>query len=172
MKLVTLLCGKWKRERCWWGKTNFIFFKACLFVTTGAWAYSRNCAQGPEYWCRDASTAEECGAVQHCQQTSWREKGNDKKQMTTSETAHMLCNVLVQASHELLGDGSINVDSIKQYLRQDCAQLPHQNNLIQQVRKKIELMLECIFCFISVKWLWISIFLIFFVILKVARYDP
>jgi hypothetical protein len=55
--------------------------------------------------------------------------------MTTSETAHMLCNVLVQASTELLADNSMNTDSVKQFLRKDCAKLPNKNNLIGQVRK-------------------------------------
>jgi hypothetical protein len=54
--------------------------------------------------------------------------------MTTSETAQMLCNVLVQASTELLGDGTVNANSIKEYLRRDCTKLPAENNLIQQVR--------------------------------------
>jgi saposin len=108
-----------------------------LVITTGTWAYSSDCAKGPKYWCRDAATAENCGATRHCQQTVWREKENKKNSMTTSETAEMLCNVLVQASTELLADGTVNVDSIKEYLRQDCAKLPHQNNLIQQVRKFI-----------------------------------
>jgi hypothetical protein len=55
--------------------------------------------------------------------------------MTNSETAQMLCSVLVQASTELLADGSMNVNSIKQSLRQDCIKLPHQNKLIQKVNE-------------------------------------
>jgi hypothetical protein len=118
---------------------NRIFiFKVVLFITTRAWAYSPDCAKGPEYWCRDASTAKDCGAVQHCQQTVWRENEDNKQSMTTSETAEMLCTVLVQASTQLLADKTIEIDSIKQYLRQDCTKLPDQNNLIQQVMKKIE----------------------------------
>ncbi len=101
-------------------------------ITTGAWAYSQDCAKGPEYWCRDASTAKDCGAVHHCEQTVWRER---KPSLTTAETAQMLCNVLVQASTELLADRSIDVDSIKPYLRQDCTKLPDQNGLIHQVKK-------------------------------------
>jgi saposin len=106
-----------------------------LLITTGTWAYSSDCAKGPEYWCRDVSTAEDCGAVRHCQQTIWRENEINKKPMTNSETAQMLCNVLVQASKELLADGSMNFNSIKQSLRQDCIQLPHQNQLIQKVNE-------------------------------------
>ena len=55
--------------------------------------------------------------------------------MTTSETTDMLCNVLVQASTKLLADGSINSNSIKPYLRNDCTKLPKQNNLVEQVRE-------------------------------------
>jgi hypothetical protein len=56
--------------------------------------------------------------------------------MTISETAEMLCNVLVQASTKLLADGSVNVNSIKPYLRRDCTKLPDENNIIQQVSEK------------------------------------
>lgn len=105
----------------------------CLSVATGTWAYSRDCAKGPEYWCRDASTAKDCGAVQHCEQTIWKEKHQPQKSSATGETAQMLCNVLVHASHELLAGSSVNADSIKEYLRQDCTKLPNQKNLVQQV---------------------------------------
>ena len=57
--------------------------------------------------------------------------------MTTRETAEMLCNVLVQASTTLLVDKSIQSESIRQYLRDDCAKLPNENNLVQNVRKPI-----------------------------------
>ncbi|UJR26421.1 hypothetical protein I4U23_007753 [Adineta vaga] len=122
MKLLTLLC---------------VF----LSITTGSWAYSLDCVKGPEYWCRDASTAKDCDAVEHCQQTVWQGKDNSKKTSTTSETAHMLCNVLVHASSELLSGNSINIDSIKEYLRQDCTKLPDQNNLIQQCQMAVDIYL-------------------------------
>ncbi len=114
-----------------------LYVEAFLLITTGTWANSRNCAEGPEYWCRDAATAKACGAVRHCEQTVWREKEMNKQSILTGETAEMLCNVLVQASAELLADDSINVNSIKQHLRHDCTKLPDENNLIQQVRKRI-----------------------------------
>ena len=114
-----------------------------LSFTTGTWAYSRECAKGPEYWCRDASTAEDCGAVHHCEQTVWKEKHQPKKSSATSETSQMLCNVLVHASHELLTGSSVNVDSIKEYLRQDCTKLPHQKNLVQQVSINIFVSIIC-----------------------------
>jgi saposin len=116
-------------------KIGFYIY-AVLFITTGTWAYSRDCAKGPEYWCRDAATAKACGAVRHCEQTVWRAKENKIPSMTISETNEMLCNVLVQASMKLFADGSVDVNSIKQYLRHDCTKLPNQNNLIQQVKKK------------------------------------
>ncbi len=138
-----------------------------MLITTGTWAYPRNCAKGPEYWCRDASTAEACGAVRHCEQTVWRENRNNKQSMTISETAEMLCNVLVQASNKLLSEKVIKLDSIKEYIRKDCTKIPNENNLIQHVRKYIELC-DHYFVFLSVNWLLIIIYLIFFVIFKVA----
>ena len=117
---------------------NFICL-VFLLITTGTWAYSRNCAKGPEYWCRDASTAKACGAVRHCEQTVWRENRNNKPSMTTKETAEMLCNVLVQASNKLLTENTVKFDSIREYLRQDCTNLPKDSNLVQNVGKSHEL---------------------------------
>lgn len=57
--------------------------------------------------------------------------------MTTRETAEMLCNVLVQASTALLADKSVKTHSIKRYLRDDCAKLPNENDLVQNVRKHL-----------------------------------
>lgn len=54
--------------------------------------------------------------------------------MTMSETADMLCNVLVQASNLLVNEQSVAVDSIEKRLRNDCTKLPHENNLVQQVK--------------------------------------
>ncbi|CAF3558786.1 unnamed protein product, partial [Rotaria sordida] len=122
---------------------KLIFLLSTIWlITTTTWAYSNDCAKGPEYWCRDISTAEECGAMRHCQQNVWREKENTKNSMTKSETAHMLCNVLVQATTELLTDGSIDVNSIKQYLRNDCTKLPDQNNIIHQCQMAVDLYLS------------------------------
>lgn len=139
-----------------------------LCYTSGALANSRNCAKGPEYWCRDLATAKACGAVRHCQQTVWNTKENSVPSMSNHETADMLCNVLVEASTKLLADSSMDVISIKSYLRSDCGKLPNDNNLVQQVREKqIELLFKY-FYFVSVKWLLILIYLIFFVIFKLA----
>lgn len=118
-------------------KTEFGFFLVILVFTSGSWAYSSKCSKGPEYWCRDAATAKECGAVRHCQQTVWRDNTDSKPSMTPRETAEMLCNVLVQASTALLADKSVNTQSIKQYLHDDCARLSNENNLVQNVRKYI-----------------------------------
>ncbi|CAF1045581.1 unnamed protein product [Rotaria magnacalcarata] len=114
---------------------------AIVVITTSTWAYSDECIKGPEYWCRDATTAEKCGAVDHCQRTVWNQKEADKKAITGSQTAEMLCNVLVQAANELISDTFINVNSMKQYLRQECTKLPSQNNLIQKCETAVDLYL-------------------------------
>jgi hypothetical protein len=106
-----------------------------LLIAAGAWGYSEHCAQGPEYWCRDSSTAEDCGAVRHCQQTVWLEKSTPVKSTTTGEEAEMLCNVLVQASSELLKNGLTDVTSMKQALRRNCTQLNGHKNLFRRVRR-------------------------------------
>ena len=59
-------------------------------------------------------------------------KGN-KPSAAIDETAEMLCNVLVQASKELIHDGSVKVNLLKDYLRQDCSKLPKTLNLLQKV---------------------------------------
>ena len=105
---------------------------ACFLLAINVSAYSPDCARGPEYWCRDAATAKDCGAIRHCQDTVWRDQ-QQKPSTILDETAQMLCNVLVQASKELLADKSMAVNSLKDYLRRDCAKLPNQKNLIKQV---------------------------------------
>ena len=59
-------------------------------------------------------------------------KGN-KPSAAIDETAEMLCNVLVQASKELIRDSSVKVNLLKDYLRQDCLKLPKALNLVQKV---------------------------------------
>lgn len=59
-------------------------------------------------------------------------KGN-KPSAAIDETAEMLCNVLVQASKELIHDSSVKVNLLKEYLRQDCSKLPKALNLVQKV---------------------------------------
>jgi saposin len=113
------------------------YFLAVLLFTTSTWAYPGECSKGPKYWCRDASTAADCGAVRHCQKTVWLRKGNNIKSTATSEQAQMFCNALVQASSELLTNGFMDIKSIKQYLRNDCTKLSDNNNLIRQVRKQV-----------------------------------
>lgn len=105
---------------------------ACFLFTVHVSAYSRDCARGAEYWCRDAATAKDCGATQHCQDTVWREQ-QQKPSTKIDETAQMLCNVLVQASKELLAQTPMAVNSLKDSLRRDCAKLPKQMNLIKRV---------------------------------------
>jgi hypothetical protein len=95
-------------------------------------SYSLACIQGPTYWCRDASTANECGKVLHCQQTVWQQQ-EQTKSTNHDETSQMLCNILVKASHDLLASGSIEIKSLKSLLRQDCAKLPNRKNLVQNV---------------------------------------
>ena len=70
-------------------------------------------------------------------------KGN-KPSAAIDETAEMLCNVLVQASKELIHDGSVKVNLLKEYLRQDCSKLPKALNLVQKVNLR-----EIIFFFHS-----------------------
>lgn len=45
----------------------------------------------------------------------------------------MLCNVIVQASTELLTHGFTDITAMKEYLREDCTKLPYQNKLGKQV---------------------------------------
>jgi len=66
---------------------------------------------------------------------SWHGRKNQKPTMTISETADMLCNVLVQASNLLLNEQTVDIDSIEKHLRNDCKQLPNENNLVRQVNK-------------------------------------
>lgn len=42
-------------------------------------AYRKECAVGPEYWCKSFQNAQDCGAVQHCTETIWRDDPQHKQ---------------------------------------------------------------------------------------------
>lgn len=44
-----------------------------MFTIYLASAYQQECAVGPTYWCKSFQNAQDCGAVQHCQDTIWRD---------------------------------------------------------------------------------------------------
>ena len=114
-----------------------MILKAVLLIATSAWGYADECAKGPEYWCRDASTAEDCGAVRHCQRMAWFGKNNLVKPTAIDGEAQMLCKALVQASTELLTNGVMEMNTIKQALRRNCTQIPGHKNIFRRVRVEV-----------------------------------
>lgn len=103
-----------------------------MLFTVEAWAAPSSCSKGASYWCRDETTAKECGTLMYCQQNVWQNQQKSMKNEIDS-VSQMLCKVIVQASKDLLTDRTMKIDEIKDYLRKDCSKLPNQQNLIQKV---------------------------------------
>ncbi len=55
-------------------KIIFIYFQA-LSIGLAA-SYAKECAVGPDYWCKSFENAQDCGAIRHCTDTVW---SNDNK---------------------------------------------------------------------------------------------
>ncbi|XP_078055896.1 prosaposin [Mustelus asterias] len=77
------------------------------------------CAEGPTFWCQDIRTASECGAVNHCRQTVWR-------QVTLEDAPCDLCKEVVSVMGNLLKDNATEVE-LRTYLEKACGLLPDQS---------------------------------------------
>ncbi|XP_075457940.1 pulmonary surfactant-associated protein B isoform X2 [Ascaphus truei] len=72
------------------------------------------CAEGPKFWCEDLVTAAQCGAVDHCKETVWKEK-EDNLCMECKQIVTNLLNIVKEAPIQ---------DAIKQFLNKECSYLP------------------------------------------------
>lgn len=68
-----------------------------MFITS-ILAYEKECAIGPEYWCKSFETARDCGALRHCTDTTWR---YDAKQTQVDPSATCeWCQKILKNSHK------------------------------------------------------------------------
>uniref|UniRef100_V9KI50 Proactivator polypeptide-like protein n=1 Tax=Callorhinchus milii TaxID=7868 RepID=V9KI50_CALMI len=74
------------------------------------------CAEGPTFWCQNIRRASECGAVQHCVQTAW-------KQPTVKGPVCDLCKDVVGVVGSLLKENATEKEMLD-YLDKACKMLP------------------------------------------------
>ncbi|XP_053320455.1 pulmonary surfactant-associated protein B isoform X2 [Spea bombifrons] len=79
------------------------------------------CAQGPEFWCQDLVTAAQCGAIDHCKDTVWKEG---------EETLCGECKQIVAIMLNMVKASSIQ-DTVKSFLHKECSHLPITPLIVQ-----------------------------------------
>ncbi|XP_069618271.1 pulmonary surfactant-associated protein B isoform X1 [Ranitomeya imitator] len=87
----------------------------CLIAAvSGKVLVKEECAQGPEYWCRDLDTAVHCGAVEHCQQNVWKED---------DVVLCLQCKQIVTILINMAKSSPIQT-FIKNFLHDQCSRIP------------------------------------------------
>uniref|UniRef100_A0A4X2KXG0 Prosaposin n=1 Tax=Vombatus ursinus TaxID=29139 RepID=A0A4X2KXG0_VOMUR len=81
--------------------------------------FKKECAKGPEVWCRDLKTASECGAVQHCRQVVW-------SRPTVKSLPCEACKQVVTLVENLLKQNGTEAE-IEGYLEKECEMLPQED---------------------------------------------
>jgi hypothetical protein len=61
-------------------------------------AYTKECAVGPQYWCKSFQNAQECGALRHCTDTVWRYDEIATK--VDSSTTCEWCQKILENTHK------------------------------------------------------------------------
>ncbi|KAM4749079.1 pulmonary surfactant-associated protein B [Rhinophrynus dorsalis] len=72
------------------------------------------CSQGPEFWCQDLLTAVQCGAVDHCKETVWKEE---------EDVLCMQCKQIVTILLNMVKASPIQ-NKIKTFLHKECSHIP------------------------------------------------
>jgi hypothetical protein len=85
------------------GKCCFLDFLALAIGL--AVGYPKECAVGPEYWCRSFKNAEDCGALSHCTKAVWNY--NDKYALVGSSTTCQWCQKILGNTQQGLGENEV-----------------------------------------------------------------
>ncbi|KAM9311973.1 pulmonary surfactant-associated protein B [Gastrophryne carolinensis] len=72
------------------------------------------CAQGPEFWCQDLVSATQCGAVDHCKDTVWK-NGLDPLCLECQQMVSIFIGMVKSSSLQ---------GSVKTYLHNQCNRYP------------------------------------------------
>ncbi|KYO42445.1 prosaposin isoform B [Alligator mississippiensis] len=96
-----------------------VLFLASYQVAASPLSWQKDCAGGPESWCQDLQTAVECGAVEQCQQTVW-------KQQPVKSIKCNVCKILVSLTGRILQDNSTE-EKLRVFLVKKCQYLPFQD---------------------------------------------
>jgi hypothetical protein len=82
---------------------NLIYFQA---LSSGlAAAYPKECAVGPDYWCKSLKNAQDCGAIRHCTDTVW--SYDDKYALVDLSKTCQWCEKILGNTHKGLGDNEV-----------------------------------------------------------------
>eukprot|EP00057_Strongylocentrotus_purpuratus_P000846 XP_001184677.2 PREDICTED: proactivator polypeptide [Strongylocentrotus purpuratus] len=107
---------------------NTLVIFAALFAAASAInpaaIYRSQCSEGASYWCRSASHADECGAVEYCIQNSW--KGKLVQESSTCSD----CEAFINAVHNVLEQTSIQTEIIDG-AKQACVVMDSLSGLCQ-----------------------------------------
>uniref|UniRef100_A0A7M4EGI1 Prosaposin n=1 Tax=Crocodylus porosus TaxID=8502 RepID=A0A7M4EGI1_CROPO len=85
----------------------FLLPSQFLFPVSSPVSWQKDCAGGPESWCQDLQTAVECGAVELCQQTVWKQQPMVSKSIRCN-----VCKILVSLTGRILQDNCTEVSSL------------------------------------------------------------
>uniref|UniRef100_A0A6I8R398 Prosaposin n=1 Tax=Xenopus tropicalis TaxID=8364 RepID=A0A6I8R398_XENTR len=96
---------------------QFAVLVCALAVVTATPLFgTEQCAKGPEVWCENLRTADQCGAVKHCQQTVWNKP-------TVKALPCDMCKEVITVVGNFLKD-NMTQGEIKDYLNKMCDLLP------------------------------------------------
>jgi saposin len=80
-----------------------LFVTYLIALSSGlAAAYPKECAVGPDYWCKSLKNAQDCGAIRHCTDTVW--SYDDKYALVDLSKTCQWCEKILGNTHKGLGD--------------------------------------------------------------------
>ncbi|XP_072916662.1 prosaposin-like isoform X2 [Hemitrygon akajei] len=120
---------------------TFLLVVLCLSpVLSSSELKNAQCAQGPGYYCQDLKSALQCGTVQHCFQTKWREP---------NEAADLceMCKKFLGEVVTMLKEKAVQ-DAVKDALHKGCSLIPIKS-FADQCNEYVDAYLPLAFQFIE-----------------------
>jgi len=102
-------------------KTIFVTYLIALSVYLTC-AYQKECAVGPQYWCKSFQNAQDCGALTHCTDTIWIHDA--KYQNIDSTTKCDWCEKMMENTQRAVENIRDNPDLVQSTLINGCKMLP------------------------------------------------
>jgi hypothetical protein len=102
-------------------KAVFVTYLIALSIAFSSGS-KKECAVGPEYWCKSFETAQDCGALRHCTDTVWRY--DQKTTGVDSSTNCEWCQKILENTHQSIQHLANNEDLIRESLVKGCQLFP------------------------------------------------
>jgi len=80
------------------------------------------CAWGESYWCSNIKVAKDCGAIEHCKSTVWKNKELSK----SNDEICQFCESIIQDARDMISQKSTQ-EEIQQLLDSACSVIPDQS---------------------------------------------